>query len=105
MAARRKWSPLVVEPDEELRERILQTTGGEPDRGELEKDLHLLEAAMASDRVIVSLDGTARELLAAAAQQVGEIGQVMWVSPENDVAAVIAWLQRDAPAEAIYMLG
>ncbi len=56
--------------------------------------MHLLEAAMTADRIVISLDVVSQYLFAATCQQVGEFGDVMWVHPNE--ADVLEWLQEGA---------
>ena len=104
MAARRKWSPVAIAPDEDLRRKVMATAANDRDRAAMDKDFPLIQAAMASDGIIVSADDRARSLFSAAAQQVGEIRQIMWVSPD-DVVAILEWLDDGAPRNAAFELG
>jgi len=49
----------------------------------LRKDFHLVEAAIAHDRTVVSLDELVRRLFKAAALSVTAIKKVVWVNPVN----------------------
>jgi hypothetical protein len=66
------------------------------------KDLPLLEAAMTADRIVISLDIVSQYLFAATCQQVGEIGDVMWVHP--DEADILEWLQEGANVQREWQL-
>jgi len=63
------------------------------------KDIHLVEAALACDHVIVSLDEDARRRFARASGQVEELRRVAWVNPARDAADVLDWLRAGARAE------
>jgi hypothetical protein len=70
------------------------------------KDIHLLEAALATDRTIVSLDeNTARKYFIQAAQEIEALKTVVWVNPDVDEEQPIAWLLAGAPDEKERMLG
>jgi len=56
-----------------------------------QKDLHLIEAALPTDRIVVSLDQRAREELAVQAA-----ADVMWVDPVDEGGHVIYWLNKGA---------
>ncbi|HTX75328.1 MAG TPA: hypothetical protein VMD29_03905 [Terracidiphilus sp.] len=56
-----------------------------------QKDLHLIEAALQTDRIVVSLDQRAREELAVQAA-----ADVMWVDPVDEGGHVIYWLNKGA---------
>jgi hypothetical protein len=67
------------------------------------KDIHLVAAAMSSDRIIVSCDERAREVFSSLVEP-ASLRQVSWANPERDTAAVLGWLARDAPPEAGFLL-
>ncbi len=64
-------------------------------RRALEKDCHLLQAAVNLDRVVVSLDRTARRLAEKAAARCRELRAVVWVDP-TEADSVQAWLEGGA---------
>jgi len=70
--------------DEDLRKEIFSAAASDRDRKEMEKDLHLIEAALATDHIVVSLDETAKECFAKAAQRVGRLGEIIWINPHQD---------------------
>ena len=66
----------------------------------MQKDFHLLQAALATDRTVISLDETVRRLFVHASQQVGEIRDIIWVNPDRTAEEQpIEWLQNGAPPE------
>ena len=48
---------------------------------EMLKDCHLIEAARATDRNVVSIDETVRQYFHTAARSVGPLREVRWVNP------------------------
>lgn len=68
------------------------------------KDLRLLEAAMATDRIVVSLDNSVRNLFAAATEQIQEIKDIVWINPNENSAQVIIWLEKGAIAQRAVQL-
>lgn len=102
MYARRKIDRISNPPEnEELRAKIVNTARSEKQSENMEKDFHLLQAALATDQTIISLDETIRRLFKRASQQVGEIRNIIWVNPDKTaVEHPIAWLQNGAPSEA-----
>ncbi len=61
----------------------------------------LIQAALETDKTIISLDETVRGLFALAAKHVGEIQGIIWVNPERTTEEQpISWLRNGAPAEA-----
>ncbi|MDT7806686.1 MAG: hypothetical protein QOJ70_499 [Acidobacteriota bacterium] len=71
----------------------------------LRKDFHLIEAAIAHDKTVVSSDEIVRRLFKAAAHSVAAIKKVVWVNPVVPAEESIAWLKGGAKAENIKMLG
>jgi hypothetical protein len=71
----------------------------------MDKDFHLIEAALASDRAIISLDDTVRQLYSQAAISVGEIKKIVWGNPVNPNDDLLLWLQNNAPADTKRQLG
>jgi hypothetical protein len=76
-------------------------------RAAMQKDRHLIDAALASDHRIASLDETARALftVAAAKLQLKLITDVMWVNPESEGDNAVGWLADGAPYERQRTLG
>lgn len=100
MDARKKVYRVNVPANEELRDKIEKTAIHENEIGDMQKDFHLLEAALATDQTIVSLDETVRGLFARATQSVGEIRDIVWVNPERtEKEEPLVWLQNGAPPE------
>jgi hypothetical protein len=70
------------------------------------KDLHLLGAALASDRIVVSCEDKARRDFAGAAASVGQIADVHWVNPRlGDLTEIVSWLEEGAPPRDEWKLG
>ena len=102
MDARRKIDRIIDPPENEnLCTKIVNTARSERQNEDIEKDFHLLQAALATDQTIVSLDETIRRLFGRASQSVGEIRNIIWVNPDRTAEEQpIAWLQNGAPPEA-----
>ena len=85
----------------ELQAKVTTTTNDADEIEAMQKDFHLLQAALTTDQTIISLDETVRVLFKRASQQVGEIWGIIWVNPDRTAEEhPIAWLQNGAPAEA-----
>lgn len=101
MDARRRVDRIDPPEYDELQDKVTNTVDNEDEIEVMEKDLHLLEAAIETDKTIISLDETVRELFARATQQVGEIRDIIWVNPDRTTEEQpITWLQNGAPSEA-----
>ena len=105
MFARRKVHYVEIIEDNALRERVLRTANNADERQELLDDLLLVEAALATDRTVASLDERVRALFRRATGRVGELRAIVWVNPEQEEEEPILWLERGAPAESERMLG
>jgi len=100
MEARKKVVRRECRRDEALLCKIVAArTGERAAQTILEKDFCLVQAALEADSVVVSLDETAREAYRAAAQGVGEIGDIVWVNPAQEEDGPIEWLKSGAMPE------
>lgn len=68
----------------------------------VEKDLLLIDAALASDRNILSLDERTRRLLRGLAVQVRQLRRLHWVSPNDD--GCLDWLAEQSPDDGRFRL-
>ncbi|HEV2689742.1 MAG TPA: hypothetical protein VGV35_14365 [Bryobacteraceae bacterium] len=64
------------------------------------KDLHLVEAALGAEDIVVSMDENARMLFA-----VRELREIMWVNPVREPQRVLDWLEQGAPTVDEWKLG
>jgi hypothetical protein len=99
MFAKRKVDAAGVGMDAALRGKILDTAASEKEREAMAKDLHLLDAALKTDRIVVSLDDEALGIFARTSGRVGEIREIVWINPAKAAEGVIEWLEGDTPAE------
>ncbi|PZU93156.1 MAG: hypothetical protein DCE90_17045 [Pseudanabaena sp.] len=88
---------------------ILSEKLTEKNRLDVKKDIHLIEAALATDKIVISLDdNTARRFFALAAQGVEELSElkaIAWVNPDKPDESPIEWLKNGANAEPERRLG
>jgi hypothetical protein len=68
---------------------------------EMLKDVHLLEAALATDRRIVSNDDEARNSY----KEIRHIRLVLWINPSREEEDAIEWLNAGAKLERHRQLG
>ena len=100
MDARKKIDRIDPPENAELQAKVTTTTNNENEIEALQKDFHLLQAALVTDQTIISLDETVRQLFKQASQSVGEIRNIIWVNPDRTAEEQpIAWLQNGAPPE------
>jgi hypothetical protein len=69
------------------------------------KDCHLIEAALATDRRIASLDDQARQHFGRAAAHVQPLRRVCWVNPTVADEKPLDWLRQGAPLDRYRLLG
>lgn len=101
MIARKRFAYVMLPQNRTLSDEIERTAVGERDIEALRKDFHLLQAALATDQTVISLDETIRGLFEQASQQVGEIRNIIWANPDKTAEEhPISWLQNGAPPEA-----
>jgi hypothetical protein len=95
-----------IAADEELWNTIKSITASEKNCEAMLKDFRLIEAALATDKTVISLDDTVRKLFDKAAVQVGELRNVVWVNPDKtEEEKPIDWLKDGAQAEKKRLLG
>jgi len=63
------------------------------------KDVHLLEAALATDNIVISSDEKVRELFNDLSEPVVSLKQVAWVNPTHTDKQMIEWLENGANTE------
>lgn len=69
------------------------------------EDVHLLEAALATDRNVSSLDEAVRKLFNRAAVSVDKIKVIVWRNPTMVEDDCISWLENGCPVETRKQLG
>ena len=81
----------------------------ENQRSQVKKDIHLIEAALATDKIVVSLDDkTARRFFTQAAHEIEELRElkaIAWINPDKPEETPIAWLKGGANPEPERLLG
>jgi hypothetical protein len=106
MEARKKVTrPDPVPSYHQLYARAESTVLSFKDREAMYKDFCLLEAALHTDRIVVSLDDTVRHLFAGASRAVAELRQIAWVNPDKEAESVLTWLEEGAGFEEKHCLG
>ena len=104
MWARKRVVKIVGERDETLRGRI-DASVSQDQQAMVAKDVHLVEAALATDRLITSQDERVRSALGTASNNVGELKKIVWVNPTQGDEKPIDWLRDGAKAEEHRLLG
>jgi hypothetical protein len=68
-------------------------------RAALEKDLHLIRAAVATDETILSRDRKALALFCQACTGLVDLGRIIWANPDRPEECVLDWLRAGAKPE------
>lgn len=107
MIAKRRFLFVQAEHYPDLCQRAEEAAQSDKQRYAIFKDFHLVEAALATDQRIVSLDQIMRGLLSRAVTEKGvkELQVIIWVNPDKPEEEAIAWLQNGAPYEKERCLG
>jgi len=87
MEARKKI--VRLQPTQHIADRIEILESPEKSVNAMMKDVHLIEAALAADGIVVSMDDTARGLFEEASESVSEIKKVAWLNPKDSKASDI----------------
>ena len=74
-------------------------------RAILEKDRHLLEAAICTDFRLASMDERARAAAEGTVSYGPHLQDIIWVNPEIESDSPLGWIQAGAPAERGRRLG
>jgi len=85
-----------VQRDGALRNKINRMGLRDQDRRAVQEDLHLIEAACASDRVVISRDDAAHVLLSSIAPSCPGFRNVMWCNPVTRGPQALEWLRDGA---------
>jgi hypothetical protein len=104
MFARRQVSKLSVPVNEELRLKIEAVTIHDKKRAAMLKDIHLIEAALLADKIIISIDSTAKGYFQEVMQEIIVLRQIAWANPCMDEEEVIDWLINGAEVEEKQLL-
>lgn len=92
--------------DKTLREKINHAEATKKDLEAMLKDIHLIEAALKTDWIVISGDEKVRKFFASASSKsVSEIKNVVWVNPCDSKEGSIEWLKKGAKIEKERMIG
>ena len=105
MVARKRVVFLRDTEDSSLRDDLASSCRSARDQKAIRKDAHLIEAAVRTDRIVISRDDTVRNLFRRACQTIRQVREVLWANPEVEEEQVAAWLQDGARDEPVRKLG
>jgi hypothetical protein len=95
----KKLIPVADELVQELREAIEGHAEDQSVVAIMLKDAHLIEAALATDSRLSSLDENARGHFSRLAATYSDIRPIIWVNPDVAEERGVEWLEDGAPAE------
>jgi hypothetical protein len=105
MISKRKVARLTPTLNPEIYDVIGELITVEKQQADILKDTLLVEAAVSSDKTILSLDDRMRRLLMVLAPQVREVGELVWVNPTNAEENCLPWLKEGAQPEKHRQIG
>ncbi len=105
MMARKKLEMVEVPSHLSLERRIKLAVADKRVVAIIEKDRRLIEAALAADQRVASLDDVVRKHLQDHRSKLPEAASICWVNPNTPAERVIAWLESGAPADRFRGLG
>ena len=89
----KKIESVDVGPHISLKKRIERAVGKKKHLAEIEKDRRLIEAAIATEHRVISLDDLVGSFLRDHSSKLPEVQQICWVNPCTPVEHAIAWLE------------
>jgi hypothetical protein len=99
MASAQRIADVDGERDDELREAIEVAAAAMNAGGIMQKDTRLVEAALATERTVTSLDDRARGWFARTAGRIRRLAKIVWVNPDVPEESPIDWLRSGAKPE------
>ena len=88
-----------------LRHQVEHVTEKKADCDAMLKDMLLIEAAFHTDRIVVSLDETVRNLFHRTSEKIATLTRIAWVNPCIVEETAIEWLHNGAELERERTLG
>ena len=82
----------------ELRNKLEQLKMEHKTREAIWKDICLVEAAIATDKIIISLDDKVRDYLVEVSENIPEVKLILWLNPDKESESV-KWLEKGAILE------
>jgi hypothetical protein len=104
MEARGKLLRQNIPRNSDLRRKINRIGLDPNDRMELIADIHLIEAAVATDKTVLSRDDAARRILTTAVRYFPELGPIVWCNPVTQHPGVIDWMKTGAKTVRAWQL-
>lgn len=100
LIASKRWIKVDDVEIEAIRECLELKAPSQKAKNEILKDLHLVEAAIQTDKLIVSCDNKMRVLLSKLTNDSKELNDIVWVNPVNDNENAVEWVKQGCANEA-----
>jgi hypothetical protein len=105
MMARKKIERVNIPDERSLERRITRTVGVAAIAAIIEKNRRLIEAAVAAEKRVASLDDHVRKHIRAHRDKLPELRNVCWVNPSDPTEEAVTWLESGAPLDPYRTLG
>jgi hypothetical protein len=100
MIAKRKFEFKQISEDQQLRVKITQHAATAEINEIMQKDIHLIETAQVTEKIVISMDNTVREHFKTVSSQIHELKEISWANPHPDrQESVITWLKDGCEIE------
>jgi|JFJP01.1.fsa_nt_gi hypothetical protein len=100
MIAKRKVKFENISEDQQLRTSIAQHAATLEINEIMQKDVHLIETAQVTDKIVISMDNTVREHFKIVSIQVHQLKEINWANPHPEhQESVITWLKDGCEIE------
>ncbi|WP_138755789.1 hypothetical protein [Paenibacillus sinopodophylli] len=84
---------------EQIRTTIDKYAPNDKAKDAILKDVHLVEAAIQTDEIIISCDNKMRVLLYNLTSKCGDLKNIVWVNPVNPYESASEWIQNGCPKD------
>jgi hypothetical protein len=102
-ARKRVWRG-GVPTNADLHEQIASSIDNARRRAAFEKDFHLVEAAIATDQIIMTLDKELKGILFACCGSFAQLQRILWPDPAEPAIDLDTWLKEGARPETRLLL-
>ena len=105
MIAQKRICLIHAPADARLRQKVEECASSENKRKAMLKDIHLIEAAVQADKIVISMDETVRQCFREIIHNIRPLAFVAWVNPCIIEETPLDWLQNGAELERERLLG
>ncbi len=99
MASKGRIVSVDGERNDDLREALERSAAAQEAGGIMQKDAHLVEAVLATERTVTSRDDRARGWFARTVVRIPRLAKIVWVNPDMPEEEPIDWLRGGAKPE------